>query len=172
MRVGSFAPYMVGVGLFFFVFCLMMFATRTTSTMDQPIIIIAALAALTLASNVHAITPQELMTKAMRDGKAQGELTGSVADQIRSATRSTAKTLGKFERVEVQADRCEIYTFTITQPQVPDMTGKIVGDYVTTSRSKFCPDNRKDQHQPEIIACSVGGVSCMPGAQVGSPSQK
>lgn len=146
-----------------------MFATRHGKNMTQPIIIIATLAALALSSRVHAITPQDLMTKAMRDGKAQGELTGSLSQQIKSATRSTAQTLGKIERVEVLADRCEIYTFTVTQPHVPDTSGKIVGDYVTTSRSKFCPDNRKDQHKPEVIACSVGGVSCMPVALIGSP---
>ena len=50
--------------------------------MDHLLIIVAAVAALAFSSKVHAITPQDLMTKAMRDGKAQGELTGSMADQL------------------------------------------------------------------------------------------
>ena len=67
------------------------------------------------------------------------------------------------------ANRCEVFTFTLTQPQIPDRSGKIVGDYVTVTRSTFCPGDRKNQYKPEVIACSVGGVSCMPGAQVAAP---
>jgi len=137
--------------------------------MDHLLIIVAAVAALAFSSKVHAITPQDLMTKAMRDGKAQGELTGSMADQLKAATHSTAATLGKIERIETMANRCEVFTFTLTQPQIPDRSGKIVGDYVTVTRSTFCPGDRKNQYKPEVIACSVGGVSCMPGAQVAAP---
>lgn len=131
----------------------------------QAITATIALALATAASTSQAITPHDLMTEAMAKGVASGELTGEMADQIKRATRSKAATIGKIERVSVQADKCEIYNLTITQPDIPDMSGKIVGDYVTVTRSKFCPDKRKDQRQPELIACSVGPVSCMPGGQ-------
>jgi len=134
--------------------------------MDHLLIIVAAVAALAFSSKVHAISPHELMTKAMRDGKAHGVLTGSMADQLKAATHSTADTIAKIERVETMANRCEVYTFTVTQPQIPDRSGKIVGDYVTVTRSKFCPNDRKNQYKPEVIACSIGGVSCMPGSRV------
>lgn len=148
----------------------MMFATLQRFDMDR-YTIIAGIAAMALASTARAITPHDLMTEAMAKGKASGELTGEMADQIKKATRSKAATMGKIERMAVQADKCEIYNVTVTQPDIPDMSGKIVGDYVTVTRSKFCPDKRKDQRQPELIACSVGPVSCMPGGQSSAASE-
>lgn len=133
--------------------------------MDQPLIIIAAIVAIAFASKVHAASFDELMTRAIRDGSASGELTGKVADRIKAATHSKEKTLAKAERISSEPDGCHFFKFTITQPGVPNTEGKVIGDYKTVTKSKFCADDRKEQHQPEVIECSVGGVSCMPQAK-------
>ena len=109
----------------------------------------------------QAVTPEILMNQAIRDGKASAILTGPVADNMRRITHSTAETQAKIERMSIEPDNCHFYKFTVTQPQVPARSGAIIGDYVTVSKTKVCPDDR-EQSPPEVIGCMIGGQSCMP----------
>lgn len=122
---------------------------------------LTALTALLVASSADATTPAELMSQAIRSGKASGELTGAVSDDIKSQTHSTAPTFATFERMSIDSGGCHVYKFTLIQNRVPNRAGQIVGDYLTVSKNKVCPDDR-EQAPPEVIDCHIGGVSCMP----------
>lgn len=126
-----------------------------------------ALFALTFVLQAHAITPDLLMDQALRNGKANGVLTGDLADKIKAATHSKEQTLGAIERISIEPDKCHFYKFTVTQPNIPNRSGAIVGDYVTVYKSKICPDDRA-QPPAEVIECRVGNVSCMPPAHAAS----
>lgn len=101
------------------------------------------------------------MSQAIHAGQASGELTGPVADRLKSQTHSKGPTLASVSRMSIEPDKCHFYKFTVTQTQIPDVTGRIIGDYVMVTKNKYCPDDRS-QAPPEIIDCLIAGASCMP----------
>lgn len=142
--------------------------------MKKQNICLTALSLYCLLGSAHAMTADEMMSQAYRQGRASGELTGLIADQVKSATHSLAATRGLAERVSIGNDGCYTVRFTVTQPDVPDVRGGVVGDYVTVTKFVTCPDNR-EQAEPQIIECRIGAVSCLPpGAKTApqSPAQK
>ncbi|MFN5095817.1 MAG: hypothetical protein ACK5BY_02810 [Limnohabitans sp.] len=117
---------------------------------------------LCLASALVAMasTPEELMARAMRDGRASSELTGPLADSIKSLTRSKAATRASIELAGDAGAGCKFFKVTLVQPDVPSVAGPLVGDYMTVSRTRVCPDS--GQGEPEILECRIGALSCMP----------
>ena len=122
------------------------------------------------ASAAAAATADEMMSQAYSQGRASGELTGQVADQIKSATRSKAATRGLAERLAIDKDGCYTVKFTVTQPDIPSVTGQLVGDFVTVTKFQMCPDSRQ-QSEPEVIECRVGATSCLPAKAPGGNAQ-
>ncbi len=114
-----------------------------------------------------SLTPEELMARAMRDGKASAELTGPLADAIKAKTRSKAATQATFEKGGDAGDGCKFFISTVVQSDIPSTKGDIVGDYVTVARTKVCP--KTGQHPPEILDCKVGPHSCMPAKASSTP---
>lgn len=142
--------------------CGMIFATNLlTLLMKFNAPYIATIFSFVFTSGAHAISSEELMSQAIRTGQASGVLTGATADRMKSVTHSTGETLGSVVRTSIDQDHCHFYHFTVTQTKIPTTSGKLVGDYVVVSRSKHCPDDRK-QDPPAVIDCHIAGVSCMP----------
>ena len=133
------------------------------------IILFAAISMLFLES-AWSITPEELMSRAMRDGKATAELTGPLADAIKAKTRSKAPTQATFEKGGDAGGGCKYFISTVVQADIPSTQGDIVGDYITVARTKVCP--KTGQHPPEILDCRVGPHSCMPANASRSPSKQ
>lgn len=128
--------------------------------MKKSIVYFAGVIAMLSASRVFPTTPGDLMSQAMASGKASGVLTGSIADDLKTKTRSIDPTQAVIERIGSDADKCQVFTVTLTQPNVPTRSGGNAGDYTTVTKTKLCPDNR--EFPPEVIDCRVGNVSCMP----------
>jgi hypothetical protein len=72
-----------------------------------------------------SLTPEELMARAMRDGKASAELTGPLADAIKAKTRSKAATQATFEKGGDAGDGCKFFISTV----VPEILDCKVGPY-------------------------------------------
>jgi hypothetical protein len=130
---------------------------------------ILPLSAILLSTQVMAISPEELMSQALLSGQASGVLTGAIAENIKKQTHSLDDTLASISRKSIDSEKCHIYHFKITQPNIPSTDGAIVGDYVTVAQSRVCPDNR-EQAPAMVIECRVGKVSCMPGKPSVSPA--
>ena len=119
-----------------------------------------AIASIGICLSAHAFTSEELMEKALSQGKAQGVLTGKTADQIREITHSVEPTQAMFERLE-DKDGCQFFKLTVTQPNIPRVGGGFAGDFVTVSRVSACRGSR--QAPPtEVLDCHIGIFSCMP----------
>ena len=121
-----------------------------------------AIAALFCGVKALAVTPDILMSKAIEHGNSSGVMTGKISDDIKVQTHSKEPVFASVDRVSIDSDKCHLYNFTIKQSQIPNRAGGIVGDYVTVSQSKACPDDRA-QTPSVVIDCHIGGVSCMPG---------
>lgn len=128
--------------------------------MHKSNLITFGLAALMAASAANAVSPEELMSRAMRDGKASADLTGPLADSIRAVTRSKATTRATIELAGDAGGGCKFFRVTVIQPDIPSAGGGLVGDYMTVSRTRVCPDT--GQGEPEIIDCRIGVRTCMP----------
>ena len=131
-------------------------------------LVLVGFAIVLFAAQASALTPDAMMSVAIHSGSASGELTGDLANEIKAMTRSTAATRGEIVRLSIEPDKCHIFKFTVTQPDVPNVKGEIVGDYVTVTKTKVCPDDRKTP-PPEVIDCRIGKVSCMPAAKATHP---
>lgn len=112
-------------------------------------------------SSALAVTPDILMSKAIEYGNSSGEMTGKISDDIKVQTHSKEPVFASVKRMSIDSEKCHLYNFTIKQTKIPNRAGVIVGDYVTVSRSKVCPDDRAETPSV-VIDCHIGGVSCMP----------
>lgn len=122
-----------------------------------------------LCAPAWSLTPDELMSRAMREGKASAELTGPLADAIKARTRSGAAIQATFEKAGDAGAGCKFFKSTLVQPDIPSTQGTVVGDYVTVARTKVCPNT--GQHPPQIVDCTVGPHSCMPASVSSAPKR-
>lgn len=159
-RLFNAASSWVKVG--FFLICVMIFATRFfTNQMLHTSLKFLVIPAACIIGQAHAVTADDLMKEAFRVGRSKGELTGAIANNFKKTTHSNEPIQASAELVSIDKDKCQIYKFTLLQSKIPNRAGQIVGDYMTVTKTKFCPDNR-EQEPPQVIDCRIGGASCMP----------
>lgn len=129
------------------------------------LLFVLAVSARAFASPVDVVEPEALLARVIDDpkSKAEGPLSGVIAKNLQVATHSKATPRIKFENLGKTGD-CFKINQTLTVPDVPDTSGKIVGDWVMVTRLNICKDNKLPAgmlpQQP--VSCSIGGKQCPP----------
>ena len=107
------------------------------------------------------------MEEALTKGKAEGILDGPIAFGIKKATHSAKDPAMKIEQEGKTKEGCFLMRSTLTVFDVPSTSDVIIGDYVTVTRTRLCPDGKqpKEGHPVEVISCTIGGKLCAPPAK-------
>lgn len=129
------------------------------------LIVLLAISAHSFAAGEDAPKPEALLAKAIENpkAKAEGPLSGVIAQNLQVATHSKATPRIRFENLGKSGD-CYKINQTLTVPDVPDTTGKIIGDWVMVTRLNICKDNKLPAGMlpQEPVSCSIGGKPCPP----------
>lgn len=113
----------------------------------------------------HSMGIDDLFFAAVQTGSSSGVVdTGEWPEKFKKTTHSSDFPVVKFEKLGVSKDDCYIMKMTATQSNIPDRSGKIIGDYMIVTKLVACQRAAVPSFDKPVavLDCQIGGQSCMP----------